>query len=215
MIIQLPTLQEEAIRNIKKLIIEGDLKLGSRVNEVEVANLLNISRGPVRESLRILNHEGLVTYIPRKGMFVTELAEPDIHEIYNIRFHLEKSAVEIGFEKLTSDYLLRFDEIVEKMERFSKVNRKDLLVQLDHDFHELIISLPGYQRLKKNWESYDALIELIFSQVFRVGSEKVEDLPESHGKLVKILKEGNKEKFIKALENHYLDAKENLLSKWN
>ena len=215
MVIQPPTLQEEAIRNIKKLIIEGNLKLGSRINEVEVSAHLNISRGPVRESLRILQQEGLVTYVPRKGMFVTELKEPDIHEIYNIRFHLEKNAIELGYDQLTDKHINQFEQLIEKMKFFSLENRKDMLVQLDHDFHELIINLPNYHRLKKNWESYNALIELIFAQVFELGSEKVEDLPQSHEILVDVLKERNKEKFIKVLESHYFQGKENLLAVWN
>lgn len=208
------TLQQEAIKNIKTLIINGDLPLGARVNEVEVSNLLNMSRGPIRESLRILNHEGLVTYVPRKGMFVTSLEKEDIQEIYDIRFYLEKNAVELGFHLMTPQTVTVLDEIVIEMEKESKANRKDRLAQLDYEFHEKIISLPKYQRLKNNWESYSALIELIFAEVFRLGSEKVEDIPQAHRLLVNALKTGDKQLFIKELMNHYLEGKEKLFSVW-
>lgn len=208
------TLQQEAIKNIKTLIINGDLPLGARVNEVEVSNLLNMSRGPIRESLRILNHEGLVTYVPRKGMFVTSLEKEDIQEIYDIRFYLEKNAVELGFHLMTPQTVTVLDEIVIEMEKESKANRKDRLAQLDYEFHEKIISLPKYQRLKNNWESYSALIELIFAEVFRLGSEKVEDIPKAHRLLVNALKTGDKRLFIKELMNHYLEGKEKLFSVW-
>lgn len=208
------TLQQEAIKNIKTLIINGDLPLGARVNEVEVSNLLNMSRGPIRESLRILNHEGLVTYVPRKGMFVTSLEKVDIQEIYDIRFYLEKNAVELGFHLITPQTVTVLDEIVIEMEKESKANRKDRLAQLDYEFHETIISLPKYQRLKNNWESYSALIELIFAEVFRLGSEKVEDIPQAHRLLLNVLKTGDKQLFIKELMNHYLKGKEKLFSVW-
>jgi DNA-binding GntR family transcriptional regulator len=211
---QVNTLQEEAICRIKQLIIEGDLKLGQRVNEVEIANLLNISRGPIRESLRILNHEGLVTYIPRKGMFVTQLERKDIHEIYDIRFYLEKCALETGYRNLTKEKIGTFYSMVDEMVFFSKENQKDRLVRLDQEFHALIIGLAGYPRLRKNWESYQALIELIFSQVFLLGSERVQEVPENHRLLVQTLEKGDIHQSIQALEEHYLTAKDKLLMLW-
>ena len=211
---QVNTLQEEAICRIKQLIIEGNLKLGQRVNEVEIANLLNVSRGPIRESLRILQHEGLVTYIPRKGMFVTRLEKKDIHEIYDIRFYLEKCALEIGYRNLTKEKIRTFYSMVDEMVFFSKENKKDRLVQLDQEFHALIIGLPGYPRLRKNWESYHALIELIFAQVFLLGSERVQEVPENHRLLVRTLEKGDLHRSIQALEEHYLTAKDKLLMLW-
>ncbi|WP_026695442.1 GntR family transcriptional regulator [Peribacillus kribbensis] len=212
--VTLNTLQQEAIQNIRKLIIDGRLELGSRVNEVEVSNLLNMSRGPIRESLRILNLEGLVTYVPRKGMFVTKLERKDIQEIYDIRFYLEKNAVELGFHQVTHDMLHKLQDVVNQMETASKENRRDRLVQLDYQFHEVIITLPNYQRLKKNWDSYSALVDLIFAEVFRVGSERIEDIPQAHRILLDAFESGDKIHFIEILQKHYRDGKESLLSVW-
>jgi DNA-binding GntR family transcriptional regulator len=212
--ITLNTLQQEAIYNIKKLIIDGSLKLGARVNEVEVANLLNVSRGPIRESLRILSREGLVTYVPRRGMFVTPLEEEDIQEIYDIRFYLEKNAVELGFHNVTPMIMEKLEAVIQKMETASKENRRDQLVDLDHEFHEQIISLPGYKRLKDSWDAYTSLIGLIFAEVFRLGSEKVEDIPHTHRLLAEALKTGDREHFIAVLNTHYSMGKESLLAVW-
>lgn len=208
------TLQQEAIKHIKGLIINGDLKLGGRVNEAEVASLLNMSRGPIRESLRILSQEGLVTYLPRRGMFVTSLEKEDIEEIYDIRFYLEKTAVELGFHNATNATAAKLEAIVSQMESASKESHKDLLVQLDEEFHEQIISLPRYNRLKNSWESYSTFIELIFAEVFRLGSEKVDEIPHSHNLLVNALRAGNKEQFIEELRKHYFIGKEKLLLAW-
>jgi len=214
MIVTVNTLQQEAIQNIKKLIINGNLKQGARVNEVEVSTLLNMSRGPIRESLRILSQEGLVTYMPRKGMFVTSLEKEDIQEIYDIRFCLEKNAVELGYTHVSSKLVSELTVLVGQMEIASKEKQKDQLVQLDYEFHKKIISLPNYKRLANNWESYTALIALIFAEVFRLGSEKVEDIPRTHRVLVDALGSGDKEHFIQELKKHYLDGKVKLLSVW-
>ena len=208
------TLQQEAIKNIKKLIIDGVLLQGARVNEVEVSNRLNMSRGPIRESLRILNQEGLVTYVPRKGMFVTTLEKKDIEEIYDIRFYLEKNAVELGFHNISNETIERLEVILDKMESASQKQQKNELVQLDYEFHEVIISLPKYKRLSHNWNSYTAQIELIFAEIFRLGTEKVEDIPHAHRLVLDTLKAGDKRAFIEELEKHYLAGKEKLIAAW-
>lgn len=208
------TLQQEAIKNIKKLIIDGVLLQGARVNEVEVSNILNMSRGPIRESLRILNQEGLVTYVPRKGMFVTALEKKDIEEIYDIRFYLEKNAVELGFHNVSNETIERLEVILDKMESASEKQLKNELVQLDYEFHEAIISLPKYKRLKHNWNSYTAQIELIFAEIFRLGTEKVEDIPHAHRLVLDTLKAADKLAFIGELEKHYLAGKEKLMAEW-
>jgi DNA-binding GntR family transcriptional regulator len=208
------TLQQEAVIQLKKLIILGEIKLGERINEVELSNSLNMSRGPIRESLRILNQEGLVSYYPRRGMFVTELEKGDINEIYNIRCSLEKSAIELGFHLHNEETVSQLNTIVSEMRKSSQKNQKDTLVNLDLAFHETLVSLPGYNRLLKTWKSYNALIELIFAKVFELETESVHDISDSHEKLVKLLKNDNKELFMQSLEDHYMDAKEKLLIIW-
>ncbi|PLT29417.1 hypothetical protein CUU66_13410 [Peribacillus deserti] len=173
-----------------------------------------MSRGPIRESLRILNQEGLVTYYPRRGMFVTSLEKADINEIYDIRLALEKIAVELGFSFITEDTLQTQMKLVEDMKVNSQENRKDKLVELDLQFHETIVRLPGYARLLNTWASYNALIELIFAKVFELNVESGEDISENHEKLVQALIKEDKKAFIQELEDHYMTAKQNLLHIW-
>lgn len=209
------TLQEEAVELITKLIIEGKLKQGERVNEMEVAALLNMSRGPIREGLQVLNQNGLVTHYPRRGMFVTKLEKEDVVEIYDIRFQLEKSAVELGFEQLTEEMIDKQRQIIAAMREVSQENRKDKLVLLDVDFHELIMWLPGYSRLVNTWKSYNSLINLIFAKVFELGTENEKEMADRHERLTNLLQERNKEKFLQELEEHYMAAKKALLNLWD
>lgn len=208
---QVITLQEDAIFKINKLIIDGKLKLGQRINEVELANKLNMSRGPIRESLRILNQQGLLTYTPRKGMYVTELFSEDIKEIYDIQLSLEKNAIDLGFQNVNEEYIKNLKSIVAKIDTTSKENRKDLLVKLDSEFHKQIVCLPKYKRLYNSWKPYSSLIGLAFAKIFEFGTETTDDLVKTHTYLVQVLEQGNKELFKGALTHHYEDGKTKLI----
>ena len=78
---------------LRELIARGDLPPGTHLVEVEMAKKLGVSRGPLREALRILESEGLVKSYPGRGSFVSEISERDILEIYSLRTILEEEAI--------------------------------------------------------------------------------------------------------------------------
>ena len=81
--------EEVAAYLLTQLLVSDQYPCGTFIREEEVARLLNISRAPVREALRILDSQGLVKSIPRRGGLVIEYSEEDVAELYDIRFALE------------------------------------------------------------------------------------------------------------------------------
>ena len=88
-------------------IITSQLKDGERLNENRLATEYNISRGPLREAFRLLEKEGLVTSIPRKGTFVKELRRKDIEEVFQIRKMIECFAIDLIVSNDLKDYQLQ------------------------------------------------------------------------------------------------------------
>ena len=82
-------IKEVVYESLKKTLIEGKIPIGERFIEKEYSDRLNISRTPVRESLKQLESEGLVKYIPRTGVVVNRITREDVIEIYKIRSSLE------------------------------------------------------------------------------------------------------------------------------
>jgi len=78
----------------EEILWSGRLQHGQHIQEMEIAEQLNISRAPVREALRELEHEGLVEYVPRKGTYVASFDKDDFAEIVDIRFTLESRVYE-------------------------------------------------------------------------------------------------------------------------
>jgi DNA-binding GntR family transcriptional regulator len=89
-------LADEIATNLRELIISGELTPGTRIIEAEVASQLGVSRGPLREALRILETEGLLESIPGRGSFVIQTSKRDIQELYSLRCILEEEAMEIA-----------------------------------------------------------------------------------------------------------------------
>ena len=87
------TMQEHALEWLRRAIVAGELRPGERVGQDEVAERIGVSIVPVREALRVLEQEGQLTYIPRRGYFVVDLRVEDLEEIYALREVLESRAV--------------------------------------------------------------------------------------------------------------------------
>ena len=90
---------ESAVQHLREKIISGELTPGQRLNEQELAEDLGISRPPLREALRTLVKDCLVTSIPRRGASVTSLSIQDLQEIYSARRMVECHAIDIMAEK--------------------------------------------------------------------------------------------------------------------
>lgn len=92
---RLPTLTvpEQIAARVGDRIIDGQMAPGARVGEQELADEFQVSRGPVRDAIRILEREGLVTILPRRGAVVTELSADELREIFEIRAALVETGV--------------------------------------------------------------------------------------------------------------------------
>jgi DNA-binding GntR family transcriptional regulator len=79
------SLAEQIASQLAEMIIKGDYEPGSRVHETAVSSRFKVSRGPVREALRLLEKEGLITILPRRGAVVTNLSIEEVRDIFEIR----------------------------------------------------------------------------------------------------------------------------------
>ena len=99
--LRVPTAQDRAAALLRAAILDGELLPGQRVNQEQWAARVGVSMIPVREALRALAGEGLVTYRPRRGYAVTELNLADLEEVYRLRSLLETDALLRGVPRAT------------------------------------------------------------------------------------------------------------------
>lgn len=111
------TVEEYTVEALREAITRGQFRPGQRLNQTELANWLGVSRMPIREALRQLETEGLVTFHPRRGAVVKSISSRAAAEIYEIRALLESHAMRLSIPRLTKQHLQRLEEMFNQMEQ--------------------------------------------------------------------------------------------------
>ena len=140
--------QDSVVRAIKSAIFRGELKLGQRVLEEDLAAALHISRATVREALRRLEQVGLIQIKARRGIFVTRLTLLEIERSCRLRSVLEGLAARYASERLTDKDWRAISQYVSQMKAASESGELDTFLDLDRKFHELIWKLAHDSQLE-------------------------------------------------------------------
>jgi DNA-binding GntR family transcriptional regulator len=139
------TLKSQIIKALWQLIIEGKILPNEPMREVHLAELLNISRTPLREALQQLEWEGIIVSESRKGYRLAQFSENDITEIYPLRARLESFALELS--GIPTQKVL--DELIEINQKMLNTTSSKQIVELDERWHLLLISNCSNERLLK------------------------------------------------------------------
>ena len=140
-------LREIVFETLREAIIQGRLKPGERLMEVQLAEEMGVSRTPVREAIRKLELEGFVVMIPRKGAYVASYSVKDIVDVFEVRAALEGLAAGLAAERVTAEELEEMERAVLQIYEVSHGYNLDILVAKDTDFHDLIYKASRNQRL--------------------------------------------------------------------
>ncbi len=108
-----------AYRHLRNEIISGRLAGGVSIRQEYFAEILSMSRMPVRDAIKRLHAEGLATILPNRTVIVTQLSADDVTEIFAIRAALERLAVRFAFPRFTAEMILKAQDLVWKMDRAS------------------------------------------------------------------------------------------------
>lgn len=147
---------DRTVKRLEDMIVKGKLLPGQQVKEQEISDRLGVSRPPVREAFKLLEAEGLVRREPRRGVFVAELTDGDIWEIYTLKTALYTMAATLAIEKLTAAGIDKLEKIVGQMEAlvYGKEPRDVIRYEeLNHLFHDTTALIAGHGRLRKIQQS--------------------------------------------------------------
>lgn len=138
-----------AASELRRMIVSGELPAGSSHLETELAQMLDMSRTPVREATLMLEAQGLLEVRPRRGVKILSISPDDMEEIYQILTELESLAAERVAERCTSPEMLEpLREAVQRMEEALAVDDREAWAAADEDFHTRLVDLSGSARLK-------------------------------------------------------------------
>jgi DNA-binding GntR family transcriptional regulator len=138
---------------LREAIVGNLLRPGARLTETALAMSLGVSRTPVREAFSQLEREGLVTLVPRVGVFVREVSERDVEETYTVRAALESLAVQLATEHRSKVGVAQLDEVVQQMGKAVEANDEvDYTAALDR-FYAVIFSIADNATLRATHDS--------------------------------------------------------------
>ncbi|MDX1268045.1 MAG: GntR family transcriptional regulator [Oceanisphaera sp.] len=141
------SLHEEVADCVRTMIIEGELKEGQRIHEPELCQQLDISRTPLREALKVLHSEGLVTIEPNRGAWVATITPEEIREHFEIISSLERRAAELTAVRASESELARLSKLQDKLERHYQAQERNEYFETNQQIHRLIIELAGNDTL--------------------------------------------------------------------
>jgi DNA-binding GntR family transcriptional regulator len=144
-----PALYEQVAERLRTRIFAHELAPGAWVDEQAIAAEYGISRTPLREALKVLASEGLVTLKPRRGCYVTELSEQDLDEIFPIMAMLEGRCASEATAKAKDSDLARLSAIHAELERYAAADDADRFFEANQQFHDALQELAGNRWLQQ------------------------------------------------------------------
>lgn len=178
--IQPRLLFEAAVDEIRRALYSGVYQPNDRINEVELARSLNLSRGPVREAIRRLEQDGVVVSEPQKGVRVANLTQQDALDALAIREHLETLSCARIAAEVSEDHLVLLGEIIDEMRTAEEDRDLFATIDLDYQFHRTYMEIASSTTAKRVWQSiaeqnrmYQALSNKLWLEVGSVADSHV------------------------------------------
>ena len=188
----------EALRDA---ITTGRLDDGERLIEERIARELKTSRGPVREALRQLEHEGFVRSYPYRGAVVLGVSDEEVHEVLvPVRLVLERYSFLKAAGLMTDDQFAELAKQVWLLGEAARANDLSRSVDADMRMHELVLEFANQPHTAQVWRSIAPRIRAYFFRYGRVSS--LERIADEHSELLAALQTRDPETIVAALEQH-------------
>lgn len=201
------SLTESAYGAIHDSILSGQLTVDVVYKEKNLAEDLGISRTPVREALLALSSEGLITFLPRKGLVVNKFSTQDIEEIFEIRESIEMASLKKICQNHASLDFSHLRDCFEDQKRSLSVQLgANEFMNLDRDFHMAISELVGNSRLVSIMNNVRDKVHLMGLRALSIEG-RMEEVIDEHEKIVEAIENGREEEALGLMEYHLYRSK--------
>ena len=195
-------LRDEVFNTLREKILKGVYKPGERLMEIHLADQLGVSRTPIREAIRMLELEGLVKMVPRKGAQVAKISKEDLQDVLEVRKALDTLSVKLACERITEDEIKLLNNAEREFEK--ALASKDVrdIAEADVAFHDVIHSATKNGRLK-------SMISNLAERIYRYRFEYItqqsdggKTLMLEHREIMRCIESRDVESAVKATEIH-------------
>jgi len=207
-------LSAEVEHALRQAILAGYLKPGDRIIEGDIADQLHVSRGPVREALSNLEHDGLVFRKRHYGTFVKTLSHRDTREIYTMLALLEGEAAAYAVGRITDQDLLALEGLIESFSQTLNATDIRFMFETDRAFHGIVIRSADHSLLQQTYKKLDELMAACFLTITTTIPDRTLSIVDRHQRLIDALRKGDAENARRQFSDHYLDSLLEMSKTW-
>lgn len=203
---------DSAYRVIREGILAGEFPQGSHITARQLAEATGLSRTPVREAMRRLDAEGMITLIPNRGAFVARWSDEEIKQIYELRVLLESFAAQVAAERITEAERADLQALAEEMNRLVEEQPIDFdaIASVNDRFHKGLLEACGNRRLRDLLGTITK-VPLQLSTFRRYSIEELRRSAAQHSELVSALAVGDSDWARSVMTAHIRSARHTLL----
>lgn len=203
------SLRGRVFNQLREEILAGDYQVRDELREAAISKRLGVSRTPVREALRQLELEGLVTIIPNKGAYVSGITARDIYDIYVIRSYLEGLCAKWACENITREQIEELEEIIYLSEFHIQREHWEQIYELDNRFHHLLYEACGSRILEHILSDYHHYVERVRKNTLS-SRERAKKASGEHKAMLQAVINKDEEKAEKLANEHIYRSMENI-----
>ena len=193
------TSHEYAREAIRRAILRGELSGGSRLIQTEIAAQLKLSTTPVREAIRDLVTQGLITHDPHRGGIVRELNWDEMQDIVRIRQGLDRAAAEMAVERITDPEIDRAEQICNRLDEESDLGT---WVEVNEQFHFVFHDATGSWRMTGILKSLEEAAGVYVAQAQRIHPDLRRLAQSHHRALIEAYRQHDVEAITKIMHDH-------------
>jgi DNA-binding GntR family transcriptional regulator len=196
-------LYEEVAELLRQRIFARELEPGSWIDELRIAEALGISRTPLREALKVLAAEGLVTMKVRRGAYVTEVSEKDLRDVYHLLALLESDAARVVAQSASNEQMAQIEALHQNLE--AAVDNRDHFFEINETFHMLLLELADNRWRNQMVADLRKVMKLNrHSSLFKEG--RIEQSLAEHRAIVQALTQRQPELAAKRMSAHFTNG---------
>lgn len=204
------SLRGRVFHRLRDDILSGKYKDHEELKEVAISEEMGVSRTPVREALRQLELEGLISIIPNKGAYVTGITQKDVADIYAIRALLEGLCARWATARISPEQMEILEENIYLSEFHARKNHAQQLTQLDDQFHEILYEACSSKMLQHQLRDFHEYVKRVRERNLSDNTRGLEAVGE-HRQIMEAIREKDEDRAEALATLHMKNAYANMV----
>ena len=198
------SLHDELIDRLREMIVIGDLEPGTKVPEQNLATKFGVSRTPLREALKVLASEGLITLTPNKGATISQLTLEDLEEAFPVMGALEALSGELACERISDAAIGAIRQLHEQMIVHYQANEMPEYFRCNQEIHNQILAAADNATLTNMYRSLSGRVRRA-RYVANISKTRWEQAVREHEEIIAALSARNGTALSEVLKRHLVN----------